>query len=340
MNEFPAFVLWSNKGTEPFLCQISEPVLSECMSAQVTAGTQILNSSGKKLRIMRRSVGAYTALAITADPDRISSKRKLETDVDAMLSAAPIIERTLEGAESRVRRLLHNLKSLTAKMSQEIYEIALQNRMMESPRNAIPYVAGQITSEPERAARAFVEILKHLSAQRAEYTAFDRLSGKLGAAKPEVHSIHQVLMNVMYLFFGEFVRRGVRAEVGKTQAIARFDYESIVVCIYYLFENATKYVRAGSNFNVNVQQDRSALVVIRFEMESLVILRDEEEKIFQEGYSGALAKAENLHGAGLGLYLAREMARLNGGQINVLPGLQTKGASYSRNVFTLTLPAA
>ncbi len=153
-----------------------------------------------------------------------------------------------------------------------------------------------------------------------------------------MHDVHRVLMNVFYLFFGEFIAKRVRAEVVRTKVQARFDYDSIHVCIYYLVENAAKYTRQNSELSVNVSQGADGLVEIRFVMESLAIKPEEQDLIFEEGVSGSNAIDAKLHGAGLGLYLARSMARMNGGNLNVLPGNPLGAAQFARNTFVLTLP--
>ena len=117
MKDYPAFAVWSNNTKQPFLNQISDQTLSMCEALQTVDGSQVLLLENVKARVMRKSHEGYTALALSTDPDRVKSKRLLEVDVYAMLSAAPIISATIDRAESRVRRLLHNLKSLTAKMS-------------------------------------------------------------------------------------------------------------------------------------------------------------------------------------------------------------------------------
>ncbi len=287
---------------------------------------------------MRKSHGIYSALAVSYDDARIKSRRLLEADLDSLLSAASTIDSSLQRAEARTRRLLHNLKSLTAKTSQEVFDLARQDQLMGSPRDAVPYLASEIRGNIEGTARALLEILKHQSAQKAEFTAFDRLTGKFDRKSIERHDIHRVLMNVFYLFFGEFIERKVRAEVERTQLQASFDYESIHVCIYYLVENAAKYVAPRSDFRVTVRNDGNGLIDMRFDMESLAIRHDELERVFEEGYSGANAQTENLAGEGIGLYLARAMARLNGGQLNLIAGQPLRGSKYARNAFILTLP--
>lgn len=331
--------MWSATRSEPLLSQIPQSTLQSCIETLSASGTATTALGGKKYRILRKSAGDYTAIAISADPDRLKSKKLLESEVDAMLTAGPTVDLAIQRSEGRTRRLLHNLKSLTAKISQEIFLLAQQDRLLGNPREVVPYLVSEIRDNLEGTARALLEILKHQAAQKAEYTAFDRLSGKLEQGKAEMHDVHRVLMNVFYLFFGEFIAKKVRAEVERTRLQARFDYDSVHVCIYYLVENAAKYTRSNSDLAVSATQDASGLVDIRFVMESLAIKPEEQDLIFEEGVSGSNALDAKLHGAGLGLYLARSMARINGGNLNVLAGSPLRGSQYARNTFVLTLPS-
>lgn len=332
--------LWEVTRSEPLISQIPQTLLSQCLELQAVPGSTVSSVAGQRCRVLRKSTSKYVGLAYSDNPDRVKSRRLLEGELDPFLAAAPAIDAATQRAEDRTRRLLHNLRSLTAKTSQEIFALALQDRLMGNPREVLPYLASEIRQDVDGTARALLEILKHQAAQNAEYTAFDRLSGKLQNVTIESHNVHQVLMNVFYLFFGEFIAKKVRAEVERTLVRARFDYDSIHVCIYYLVENAAKYTRPGSEFNVTTTEDASGKVDIRFSMESILISPDELDLIFEEGYSGANAVAINLQGAGLGLYLARAMARLNAGNLNVIPGRSNGMSTYGRNTFVLTLPSA
>jgi signal transduction histidine kinase len=335
---FSLVTVWEASRSEPLVSQIPQAIVADCTEALQAQGTIIAVIAGKKCRILRKSVGNYTALAYSDSPDRIKSKKVLESEVDVFLVAAPAIDAATQRAEGRTRRLLHNLKSLTAKTSQEVFALAQQDRLLGNPREVVPYLSSEIKENVDGTARALLEILKHQAAQKAEYTAFDRLSGKLDPGTVELHDVHRVLMNVFYLFFGEFIAKQVRTEVERTRIQARFDYDSIHVCIYYLVENAAKYTRSNSDFSVTTSQDSTGLVDVRFSMESLVIKPDEQDLIFEEGYSGTNAIDAGLRGAGLGLYLARSMARMNSGNLNIIAGRPLGGARHARNTFVLTLP--
>lgn len=318
--------------------------LAQIQTELLTDGSKKIVLSGKLSRILRHSNGVYRILALTTDPDRVKSNRLIKSESEVMLEAAKNVDREIqiirERAESQTRRLIHNLKSLTAKTMQEIYYIALQDRLMASPKESLSYLERQITNNPSEAAKALLAILKYQTAQKTEFSAFHKLNGDVGTIKKEPHKVHKVLMNIFYLFFNDFTDKRVLVDVQQSEIQGCFDYDSIHVCVYHLVENAAKYIKTGGNLSVQVTKDH-ATVDITFEMESLKIKHDEGEKIFSEDYSGELACKYDLKGSGIGLYLAKQMAMLNGGDLIVLngPSIQTS-PDYARNKFILSLPLA
>ncbi len=95
-----------------------------------------------------------------------------------------------------------------------------------------------------------------------------------------------------------------------------------------LLDNAIRY--AESRVSVEVAPD-GAVATISVVDDGMGVDAEEAEAIFEPGTRGAAASAS--HGAGLGLALARRLARSAGGEIDVTPG-QAGGA------FTLRLPLA
>ena len=336
MNDFPKCLLWSDERSEPLINQLPTSETNGLREQMQSDGSILISFQNKKARATRLSLGLYNVIVVSADPDYIKSKKKLEAAAELILSAAYTLDSSYKRSEDRTRRLIHNLKSLTAKIGQEVFYIAQQDLMINSPRDMVKYITKEILDNTDDAAKGLIEILKHHAAQKAEYSAFEKLTGKASVGAPERHDIHRVLMNVFYLFFGDFIKRKVKAEVERTRLQALIDYESIHVCIYYIIENASKYVRVGSPITVSTADD-NGFVVVRFSMESLEILPEEVNRIFDEGFSGKRAIEGRLNGAGIGLYMARAMAQMNGGTLTVVPGRGT-GAGYARNTFILALP--
>lgn len=338
LEKFPRAALWSDDRARPYIDQLGSD-LETLRSRLNQDGSIVIELGGRRIRVTRKSAGTYTAMAASADPDRLKSKRRMDAEVNAILSSAPAIEASVKVAEQRTRRLIHNLKSLTAKTNQEIFNLVQQSSMMSSPRDMVSYVSGEIAKIPDETAKALIEILKHQAAQKAEFSAFEKLSGRVSSIRQEQHEIHRVIMNVLYLFYSDLIDKKVRFAVDSTNLKAIFDYESVHVCIYYLIENAAKYTMRNSVLNITFAEDGRGMVDIRFAMESLAIDHDEEEAVFSEGVSGRRAVSNNLSGGGIGLYLAREMAALNGGSLFLHAGKATIGDTYARNAFVLSLKA-
>ncbi len=329
-------MLFSTDRAEPLIDQFGS-LRRKLQDSLEGDGSVVIKIDGVRTRITRRTEGRFVALCASSDKDRLSGKGIMDREVDVLLASAPFIDEASRRSEARTRRLIHNLKGLTGKTTHEIFDVVRQDRMVVLNKDAIPLVEAEILEKSEAAARGFIEILKHQSAQKAEFFAFDKLVGGGEALLIESHNVHSVLMNAFYLFFGEFESRKVRATVEKTRQYASFDYDAMHACLYYLVDNAAKYCRKNSALNVTVSSDAVAKVVdIRFDMESLTINEDELEDVFKEGYSGREAIAEEANGSGIGLYQARELARLNGGDLHLLTGRKLD-RKYSKNTFTISI---
>jgi signal transduction histidine kinase len=337
------FWLKRNDSPKIIINEISEELLAEIRVAIPGSSGNLKSSISKShARIVKIQNPSYTLFALAFDEDRIKNKRILATEAATLMAIAEEFEQramlAAKKEEAHTKRLIHNLKSLTAKTMQEIFYVARQDNMLSYGKRAKDYVKNEITKNPDDAAAAFISILKHQAAQNAEFSAFNKLSGEVGQLKKEEHSIHKVLMNVFYLFFGDFTDKGVTVDVQSTQAKANFDYEAIHVCIYHIVENSAKYIRQGGDFSVSTASSPYCVDIV-FEMESLAIDQDECDKIFHEGYSGRNSMRDGLNGSGIGLYIARQLANLNGGRLSVIAGIpKLRDPEYARNKFILSIP--
>lgn len=306
-------------------------------------GSKKIAVLGKPAKATKLSDPNYIVYAFTYDQDYIKSNRLIKAEAEIMLTSAKNIDgeiqRVKDRADSQTKRLIHNLKSLSAKISQEVFYVALQTNLMASPKESLSYLEKQIKERPLEAAKALLAIIRYSTAQNTEFVAFQKLNGDVGMLKKEHHKIHKILMGVFYIFFQDFTDKHVTVAVDKGDIEGYFDYDSIHVCIYHLIENAAKYVKPSGNFKVHMSKSSSELNIV-FDMESLTICDDEVDEIFSEEFSGKNAKIDNLNGSGIGLFLARRMAVMNGGSLVVINGKpQQTDPKYARNIFTLTLQA-
>jgi signal transduction histidine kinase len=126
-----------------------------------------------------------------------------------------------------------------------------------------------------------------------------------------------------------------RLVVGEVPSSVRVlaDRHRLLTILANLLDNAVKYSPDGGAVEIDVAGDRDS-VSLSVRDHGLGIDADDLSRLFTR--FGRIVTPENSHipGTGLGLYLARELARLHGGDITVRSG---KGAG---SVFTLTLPTA
>jgi signal transduction histidine kinase len=110
------------------------------------------------------------------------------------------------------------------------------------------------------------------------------------------------------------------------------DRDKLIVAMHNLVGNALKYTPEGGGVAVAVESDGKRFVFSVTDT-GFGISEDDVERIFERFYRAKDPRVEKITGTGLGLPLAREIARLHGGDIAVQSELN-KGST-----FTLTLPA-
>lgn len=111
------------------------------------------------------------------------------------------------------------------------------------------------------------------------------------------------------------------------------DRDKIVLALHNLIGNAIKYTPAGGEVTVRVREEGANLIVDVAD-NGIGIKSEECELIFDKFYRAKDKRIAGITGSGLGLALAREVARLHGGDITVHSQVD-KGST-----FTLHLPAA
>ncbi len=109
------------------------------------------------------------------------------------------------------------------------------------------------------------------------------------------------------------------------------DRQKFAVALHNLIGNAVKYTPAGGAVSVSVREE-SDMLLIEVADTGIGIGEDEVERIFERFYRANDPLVSDETGTGLGLTLAREVARLHGGDIVVEsdPGNGSK--------FSLTVP--
>jgi PAS domain S-box-containing protein len=113
------------------------------------------------------------------------------------------------------------------------------------------------------------------------------------------------------------------------------DRDKLMITLHNLLGNALKYTPSGGKVSVTVRTDATRLTVDVADT-GLGIKPEEHQRVFEKFYRAKDQRVETITGTGLGLALAREIARLHGGDITLQSELN-QGSTFT---FTLPLSAA
>jgi len=198
-----------------------------------------------------------------------------------------------------------------------------------------------VSESPDDVAHALLAIAKASASMKTEFSVFKNLFNPEPALHNKHHVVHKVLMNVLYLFFPDFTDKDVFVSVAESTLTAWFDYESIHVALYHLIDNASKYVKVGSDIEIAINEEDSQ-AVISMTMTSLKISPNEVSRLFEEGYSGNLAVKTGKAGGGIGVFLVKKVLELNNGSIElkIYPNTAESvlGIDYQMHTFEIKLP--
>jgi two-component system sensor histidine kinase KdpD len=144
--------------------------------------------------------------------------------------------------------------------------------------------------------------------------------------------VKDLLDRVMAHFAAKAEGREVRVEVGDNLPHISADRDLIAMAVRQLVDNALKYSPPGSPLGISATMgDHRVTITVRDQGPG--VPASDRERIFEKFYRRPDAR-RLVPGAGLGLYIAREIARAHGGDITI------EGASSNGSEFRVSLPPA
>jgi signal transduction histidine kinase len=252
-----------------------------------------------------------------------------ERELDRRFGPAPRpdelgeLARTFDGLLDRLAASLRHEHRLSAELSHELRTplariVAEMELLQRRERSAADRdEAYEVVS---RSAEQMSRILETLMAAARAESQSERGRSDLSG----------VLAAVAEQWTGQLAERGVRLDVhpgGSSQPVG-VDAEVVERVIAPLLDNARRYARS----EVTVEARRAgARVRIEVRDDGPGVTADEAEHLFQPGTRGGRVNGHG--GAGLGLSLARRLARAAGGEVSAQPGA---GAGAT---FVVELPA-
>lgn len=246
---------------------------------------------------------------------------------------------TRELSEKRYVQLSHNLKSINAHCIQELYELS-PNGGYKNVRESIEAVKNKIASDLNYAALRLFHLQKYNSMMKVEFLVYERIQKGEVKLSFNYYNVRDVVMKTLHMFFEDFTNKSVYVDVEENYESVWLDYESLATALYYLIENATKYVKPDTQINVSFSKDPDYYRIV-FSMESHYLTDEDRVHIFDEGYSGEYACAKSVNGAGYGMFRAKHLLKQCGAVLEVDFGDSESildDVEYAQNVFRIGLP--
>ncbi len=329
-----------NRNSETIFCNLANneiknistvDSISQKLSGNVRAGT------------ITGDIGCV--IAFSTDRNYIKSSQKFKSSIEVVFNTLGVLENVIDQSilenNQNTNRLIHNLTSLNGHNIQEIYSLIPQENVSKKYGKQIPYVENIVKNEPRETAITLLRIAKNNAAMKAEFSVFRKLFDKNPNLQKRNHNVHKVLMNILYLFFPDFIDKKVKVNIGESKETAFFDYEALHVAFYHLIDNAAKYIKVNTELNVEFKGEVNSVLII-MSMVSTEIRNNERDKIFEEGVSGEIPVQLGKAGEGIGLSLVKRIVELSGGSVEVIPTSEQKeviiGVTYQKNIFVIKLP--
>lgn len=261
-------------------------------------------------------------IAVTDIPDMIKSHKTMLKDMEFLFrsieSLKIVYTSTKIEATIHVNRLIHNLVTLNAHNIQEVYSIIPQEIMQDKKNGWRARIVEKVNDAPYEASLSLVRIAKNSLKMKTEIAVYNTLLSGKPNMELRSHEIHRVLMNVLYVFFPDFTDKDVYVKVSESNIRASLDYETFQVAVYHLIENTVKYIKPSSTLDINIEKNANTKKTsITFKMNSLSIEPEEIDRIFEEGYSGNVAKKCQRSGSGIGLARAKALLDYNNANLEI-----------------------
>ena len=290
-------------------------------------------------------VGEHGFTYILTDDQAIVDRPRYFKEIlrahSALLHTVPAIRSQMSnGAAIDARRLLHNLPELNGKNIQEMFLLVPEDELRKTSRQK-ELIRKKIQENPNQVSEAFLRIIKNNAAIRNEFSVFKKLQETRPKIVKQKHNARRALSNILYIFYQDFNDCDVRVLMGESETTLLFDYETIQVAMYHLFDNATKYILPHSDLKIDFLTNEESFI-IRIDMISMRILPEEFEKIYSEGFSGHYPRQTGKNGKGIGMSMINRLLPLNGAKLVVIPSVdKTKsvnldGVEYENNIFEIS----
>ncbi len=257
--------------------------------------------------------------------------------------AGRMTEKTFdESRQSRLEERLHHYIRMTGmaaeKRGQERDRVAqligdISHQTKTPVANSLLYAELLLEQPLSEEGRSCAEAL-HFHVKKLDFlirslVKTSRLENGVVAVAPKKERVSRLLNQVMLPIQEKGEQKGISLQWNEDDGYALFDLKWTAEALFNILDNAVKYSEEGGTIKVSCRW-YPVFMCIDVKDEGMGIREEEIPKIFRRFYRSADAAQQE--GVGIGLYLARDIVRKQGGYIKV-------SSEYGKGcVFSLFLP--
>ena len=211
-----------------------------------------------------------------------------------------------EAAErvSFVNQVSHELKTPLTNI--RMYAELLEQSLPEDDRKANQHL-GVIVSESQRLSRLIGNVLTFARKQNNKLTVH-----------PAEGNVDQCIRFVLDRFKASLESKGVKTVFNAgAGATVEFDRDALEQILENLFSNVEKYAAAGERMEVTSRQDGATTSIVVTDR-GPGIPKSQLERIFDPFYRLSNKLSDGVTGTGIGLSIARDLARKHGGDLKAV----------------------
>jgi signal transduction histidine kinase len=219
---------------------------------------------------------------------------------------------------SFVNQVSHELKTPLTNI--RMYAELLEQRVADDDPEGARQV-GVIVSESQRLSRLIGNVLT-IARKQHDTLTMHRAAG----------SVDDCVQFVLDQFSAPWAAKGIQTSFTRgAGAAVEFDRDALVQMLGNLFSNVEKYAAAGQRMDVTTRQDNATTTIV-VEDRGPGIPKGQEERIFEPFHRLNDRVSEGVTGTGIGLTIARELARRHGGDLRAVPS--SNGARFELQLGT------
>ena len=250
------------------------------------------------------------------------------------------LERTVAERTHALRRTLDELSASEEARQKLLADIGHELRTPVTAIRGEAQVALRMTSDHSQPYRAALERIVDVSRQMAHLIEDLLVLVRDPQGHPEIRArvicVTEAILPALET--ARTVARQREVTLPDPALLPRMDVwadpdrlRQVVTC---LLDNALRYSHAGGAVALDIRPAAPDLVVIEISDHGIGLAPDEVQHVFDHGWRSGAARVHRPDGLGLGLAIALQLTRAQGGQLTIRPGDDGRGV-----IATLTLSA-